>query len=123
MRGDATNRATETSKHRFAGADVKRGNLHPEQHQIGRRVGGNVGGMELPASVAPFILRGVSLVGINSVDVAMARRRAIWERLAHSVDRQHLATLTTHVPLAGAIAAAEAIVAGTVRGRIVVDVA
>ena len=84
---------------------------------------GNVGGMELPASVAPFILRGVSLVGINSVDVAMARRRAVWERLAHSVDRQHLAALTTHVPLAGAIAAAEAIVAGTVRGRIVVDVA
>ena len=68
----------------------------------------------------PFILRGVTLAGIDSVMAPIALRRSAWERLARDLDPQLLALMTEEVPLDGAIAKAEALMAGKVRGRIVV---
>ena len=84
---------------------------------------GNAGGMDLPSSVAPFILRGVSLLGINSVTTPLAPRRAAWARLARDLDLSLLDRMTTTVPLGEAGARAEALLAGQVRGRTVVAVA
>lgn len=79
-------------------------------------------GMDLPASVAPFILRGVSLLGIESVHMNMTRRRRAWERLATDMDMDKLATITRTIALNEVPAAGEAIVAGKVRGRLVVRI-
>ncbi|HMN85584.1 MAG TPA: MDR family oxidoreductase [Bauldia sp.] len=83
---------------------------------------GNAGGMELPTSVAPFILRGVSLLGIDSVYAPKARRLAAWARLARDLDRDKLAAMTTVIPFSGIVPAAHDIVAGKVRGRLVVEI-
>jgi acrylyl-CoA reductase (NADPH) len=80
-------------------------------------------GMDLPVTVAPFILRGVALLGVNSVDVAPALRAEIWRRLARDLDRGALAAMTRTIPFDGVAAAADAILAGKVRGRLVVDMA
>lgn len=82
---------------------------------------GNAGGMDLPASVAPFILRGVALLGVDSVYQPNERRREAWARLARDLDRDKLAAMTRTIPLAKVIDAAPEILAGRVRGRIVVD--
>lgn len=79
-------------------------------------------GMDLPASVAPFILRGITLYGIDSVMAPLARREAAWAQLASDLDRTKLAAITTEVPLAEAIACGKNILAGQVRGRVVVNV-
>ena len=79
-------------------------------------------GMDFPSTVAPFILRGVTLAGVNSVMVAPAIRNEAWGKLAASLDLAKLAAMTTEVPLAAAIEVAPRILAGKVRGRIVVDV-
>ena len=79
-------------------------------------------GMDLPASVAPFILRGVSLVGIDSVQCPMPERMEAWRRLATDLDIDHIQRITRTIGLAEAISAAHELMAGTVRGRIVVDV-
>lgn len=79
-------------------------------------------GMDLPASVAPFILRGVSLLGIDSVMCPKPRRLAAWARLASDLDRDRLALMTTRIPLTDVIDTARAIVDGKVRGRVVVEV-
>ena len=79
-------------------------------------------GMDLPASVAPFILRGVTLIGIDSVMAPKARRVKAWERLAQDLDREKLASMTATRPLADAIALAPDILAGKVCGRIVLEV-
>jgi acrylyl-CoA reductase (NADPH) len=79
-------------------------------------------GMDLPASVAPFILRGVTLYGIDSVMAPMARREAAWKALANTLNRAQLAAITTEIGLGEAIAAGGDILAGRVRGRLVVDV-
>jgi acrylyl-CoA reductase (NADPH) len=83
---------------------------------------GNAGGMELPTSVAPFILRGVSLLGIDSVRQPKAVRVEAWDRLAEGLDRTKLAAMTTRLPFSGIVNAAHDIVAGKVRGRLVVEV-
>ncbi|WP_075217036.1 MDR family oxidoreductase [Mongoliimonas terrestris] len=83
---------------------------------------GNAGGMDLPSSVAPFILRGVSLLGINSVSVPRAKREAAWGRLAAEIDRGKLAAMTATVGLDDAIDTARAIADGKVRGRVVITV-
>jgi len=83
---------------------------------------GLAGGMDLPASVAPFILRGVALLGVDSVMAPKALRFDAWRRLAAELDRSKLASMTTTVELSEAIAAAHAIVEGKVRGRIVVKI-
>ena len=80
-------------------------------------------GMDLPASVAPFILRGVRLIGVDSVMCPMADRLTAWPRLARDLDLAKLDAMTTGIGLADAIAAAPEILAGQVRGRLVVDVA
>ena len=83
---------------------------------------GLAGGMDLPASVAPFILRAVSLLGIDSVMCPQVLRREAWSRLASDLDRGKLAAMTTEIGLAGVPDAAGAILAGRVRGRIVVKI-
>lgn len=77
-------------------------------------------GMDLPGSVAPFILRGVSLVGIDSVMAPQAVRRDAWERLAQEIDRAQLAEISQEVGLDDVIGWAPALLAGQVRGRTVV---
>jgi acrylyl-CoA reductase (NADPH) len=73
-------------------------------------------------SVAPFILRGVSLIGIDSVMCPLERRREAWKRLASDLDAGKLAAMTSEIDLAGVIEASQRIVEGHVRGRIVVKI-
>jgi acrylyl-CoA reductase (NADPH) len=79
-------------------------------------------GMDFPASVAPFILRGITLYGIDSVMAPKALRLEAWQRLESDLDAAKLDAMTTEIPLAQALAAAGDIVAGKVRGRLVVNV-
>ena len=79
-------------------------------------------GMDLPATVAPFILRGVTLVGIDSVMAPRPVRLAAWALLAESLDRDLLAQMTTTIGFEGLPQAASDILAGQVRGRVVVSV-
>jgi len=80
-------------------------------------------GMDLPASVAPFILRGVSLLGIDSVMAPRERRIPAWERLARDLDAGTVDLIAgEEIALGDAVAAADRFLAGGVRGRIVVDV-
>jgi acrylyl-CoA reductase (NADPH) len=83
---------------------------------------GLAGGMDLPASVAPFILRAVSLLGIDSVMCPQPIRREAWKRLASDLDRATLQAMTTEVALAGVLATGADILDGRVRGRIVVKI-
>jgi acrylyl-CoA reductase (NADPH) len=83
---------------------------------------GLAGGMDLPTSVAPFILRGVSLLGIDSVMCPQSRRREAWQRLAADLDRGKLAAMATEIGLADVIATGQSILEGKVRGRTVVKI-
>ena len=83
---------------------------------------GNAGGMDLPSSVAPFILRGVSLLGINSVTTPQKPRREAWARLSRDLDRDLLRRMTRTVPLEEAGSLAEPLLDGQVRGRTVVAI-
>ena len=83
---------------------------------------GLAGGSDLPASVFPFILRGVSLVGIDSVQATRAKREEAWDRLATDLDKAKLDAMTTIEPLSNVFELAESIVRGQVRGRTVIDV-
>ena len=83
---------------------------------------GLAGGMDLPASVAPFILRGVCLYGIDSVMCPIERRREAWKRLETGLDRAKLAAMTREIGLSDVLKEAPAILAGQVRGRIVVKI-
>lgn len=80
-------------------------------------------GMDLPTSVAPFILRGVKLIGVDSVMCPKPRREKAWARLASDLDMAKLDALTTHIKLEDVIATGADIIAGKVRGRVVVDIA
>jgi acrylyl-CoA reductase (NADPH) len=94
----------------------------------GTRYGGTVAacglaqGMDLPGSVAPFILRGVTLAGVDSVMAPLPARLDAWARLARDLDRRALDTITDTRPLSEAPALAEDILAGKVRGRVVLTV-
>jgi acrylyl-CoA reductase (NADPH) len=79
-------------------------------------------GMDFPGSVAPFILRGVTLVGINSVYRSLADREEAWARLAHEIDFVKLDLMTQTIGLADVIAAAGALIDGKIRGRLVVEI-
>jgi acrylyl-CoA reductase (NADPH) len=83
---------------------------------------GLVGGMDLPGSVAPFILRGVALLGIDSVMAPKALRLEAWRRLARDIDPTKLGLMTSHIPLSGVIESGRDILSGKIRGRIVVDI-
>ncbi len=84
---------------------------------------GLAGGADLPATVMPHILRGVALLGINSVTAPHSERDHAWAILAESLDRRHLAAMTSVEPLSNLPQLAQDIVAGKIRGRVVIDVA
>jgi acrylyl-CoA reductase (NADPH) len=83
---------------------------------------GLAAGMDLPASVAPFILRGVCLLGIDSVMCPIEQRKIAWRRLASDLDPAKLAEITQEIGLDGVVDAGARILAGQVRGRIVVKI-
>jgi acrylyl-CoA reductase (NADPH) len=83
---------------------------------------GLAGGMDLPASVAPFILRGIKLLGIDSVNCPMPLRLGAWARIARDLDRAALAKMTQTIPFDRVFEAGADILAGKVRGRIVVEI-
>lgn len=83
---------------------------------------GLAGGSGLPSSVMPFILRGVTLRGIDSVMAGQARRQRAWDALAQLVDREQLDTISDLVAMSELLAFAPRIIEGSVRGRVVVDV-
>lgn len=79
-------------------------------------------GLDLPGSVAPFILRSVTLAGIDSVNAPPSLRDAAWALLAAHLDERLLKEMTSTIPLDQAAATAQQVLAGAVRGRTVVDV-
>ena len=83
---------------------------------------GLAGGADLPATVMPHILRGVALLGVDSVMAPMPLRQAAWQTLANTLNVDHLAAMTTVEPMSKLPELAEAIVAGQTRGRVVIDV-
>ena len=83
---------------------------------------GNAAGMDLPTSVAPFILRGVSLLGINSVTLPKPLREEAWARLVADLDRSKLKAMSTTIGFERIKETAEKIVEGKVRGRVVVEI-
>src|SRR4051795_571819 len=83
---------------------------------------GLAAGMDLPSSVAPFILRGVCLLGIDSVMCPVTARNAAWKRLASDLDRTKLSEITTEIPLSDVPEWGAIILAGQVRGRTVVKI-
>jgi acrylyl-CoA reductase (NADPH) len=116
-------------KERWVGAVDAVGSHTLANVLAGTRYGGTVAacglaqGMDLPGSVAPFILRGVTLAGVDSVMAPKPRRLQAWQRLAQDLDRDKLDALTTTRPLADAPELAKEILAGQVRGRVVLTVA
>jgi len=127
-RAELSQPAKLLGKERWAGGvDAVGGNFLANVLSMTQRHGavaacGNVGGMELPTSVAPFILRGVSLLGIDSVYQPKERRIEAWARLAGDLDRDKLVEMTTTLPFSGIVNAAHDILAGKVRGRLVVEI-
>jgi acrylyl-CoA reductase (NADPH) len=127
-RADLTGPAKPLSKERWAGAIDSVGSTTLANVLSMIRYGGAVaacglaGGMDLPTSVAPFILRGVSLVGIDSVMCPAPLRRAAWQRLETDLDRGKLSEMTKEIGLSEVIEAGRQIVAGKVRGRLVVKI-
>ncbi|HEX5516671.1 MAG TPA: MDR family oxidoreductase [Pseudolabrys sp.] len=120
--------AKPLAKERWAGAIDAVGSTTLANLLSMTRYGGAVaacglaGGMDLPGSVAPFILRAVCLYGIDSVMCPLDRRKEAWKRLETDLDRQKLATMTREIGLSDVFGAASEIALGAVRGRIVVKI-
>ena len=127
-RAELTGPAKPLAKERWAGGIDSVGSTTLANVLSQTRYGGAVaacglaGGMDLPTSVAPFILRGVSLLGIDSVNAPTARRTEAYRRLMTDLDHGKLAAMTREIDLADVPAAAVDILAGKVRGRTVVKV-
>lgn len=83
---------------------------------------GLAGGMDFPATVAPFILRGVTLAGVDSVMCPRPERLAAWQRLARDLDPGKLEMLSHEIGLSEAIPTAHKLLAGEIRGRVLVDI-
>jgi acrylyl-CoA reductase (NADPH) len=83
---------------------------------------GNAGGMQVPATVAPFILRAVKLIGVDSVQCPRPRRLEAWRRLGEQLDPARLDAITEEIGLSEVLDTAPRLLAGEVRGRLVVDV-
>jgi acrylyl-CoA reductase (NADPH) len=83
---------------------------------------GLAGGMDLPTSVAPFILRNVALLGVDSVMAAKTLRLEAWNRLARELDLGKLAAMTSTIALDRVMEAGRDIVEGKIRGRVVVEI-
>ena len=127
-RAELASPARPLGKERWAGAIDAVGSHTLANALAMTRYGGTVAacglaqGMDLPASVAPFILRGVTLAGIDSVMAPKAARLEAWSRLARDLDKAKLAALTVTHPIAAAPALAVEILAGRVRGRVVLEI-
>jgi acrylyl-CoA reductase (NADPH) len=127
-RADLAGPARPLAKERWAGGIDTVGSTTLANVLSMTRYGGAVaacglaGGMDLPTSVAPFILRGVSLLGIDSVMAPLPLRNKAWKRLTTDLDRHKLAKMTEEIDLGGVIAAGKKIVEGGVRGRLVVKI-
>jgi acrylyl-CoA reductase (NADPH) len=127
-RAELSGPARPLAKERFAGAVDSVGSTTLANALSMTSYGGAVAacglaaGMDLPASVAPFILRAVCLLGIDSVMCPQPIRREAWRRLASDLDRSKLQAMITEIPLAETIEAGSRILEGRVRGRIVVKI-
>ena len=115
-------------KERWAGVVDSVGSHTLANACAGTRYGGAVAacglaqGMDFPASVAPFILRGITLYGIDSVMAAQSIRREAWNRLASDLDAAKLDAITQEIGLSQAVQTSHDLLAGKVRGRVVVNV-
>ncbi len=127
-REELSGKARALNKERWAGAvDVVGGNVLANVISMISYGGcvaacGLAGGMDLPTSVAPFILRGVTLAGVDSVMRPVEQRKAAWERLATDLDMSKLEAMTREVAFDEVIRIAPEFLSGKVRGRIVVPV-
>ena len=127
-RNELSGPAKPLAKERWAGAVDSVGSTTLANILSMTRYGGAVaacglaGGMDLPTSVAPFILRGVSLLGIDSVMCPVAGRREAWKRLETDLDPSKLQAITTEIGLSEVIETAPRILSGGIRGRIVVKI-
>lgn len=127
-RAELTGKVRPLAKERWAGGIDPVGSATLANVLSMTRYGGAVaacglaGGLDLPASVAPFILRAVSLLGIDSVICPPRVRREAWKRLASDLDRGKLQAMTREIDLVEVVEAGRAIVEGQVRGRIVVKI-
>jgi acrylyl-CoA reductase (NADPH) len=127
-RSELSGTARPLAKERWAGAIDSVGSTTLANAISATRYGGCVAacglaqGMDLPGSVAPFILRGVTLAGIDSVMAPLQKRIEAWARLASDLDRAKLDALTVTRPLEDVLALAPDILAGKVRGRVVLTV-
>ncbi len=127
-RSDLSGAPRALAKERFAGAIDSVGSTTLANVLSMIRYGGTVAacglaqGMDLPGSVAPFILRGVTLAGIDSVMAPKSKRLDAWARLARDLDTSKLDAMTIRRPLTDVTALAPEILAGKIRGRVVLDV-
>ncbi|MCB1867657.1 MAG: oxidoreductase, partial [Gammaproteobacteria bacterium] len=127
-RAEFTSPAKPLAKERWAGAvDVVGSHTLANVCASSRYRGvvtacGLAGGMDFPATVAPFILRGVTLAGIDSVMCPRPERLVAWQRLGTDLDISKLDMITNEIGLAEVIPMAEKLMDGQVRGRVVVDV-
>lgn len=128
-RSELSGKVRPLAKERWAGAIDVAGSTILANLLASIRYGGAVAacglaaGMDLPATVAPFILRGVSLLGVDSVMAPRSKRLAAWAGLARDLDMDRLAKMTNEIALADVIGTTPDFLAGKVRGRIVVPVA
>lgn len=128
-RDELTGKARALNKERWAGAvDVAGGNVLANVISMMKYRGtiaacGLAGGMDLPTSVAPFILRGVTLRGVDSVMCPLPERVAAWNRLASDLDFDKLEKMAAEVSLDDVISVAPRFLEGKVRGRLIVPVA
>ncbi len=124
-RAELSGTARPLGKERWAGAVDVVGSTTLANVISMTRYGGTVAacglaqGMDLPTSVAPFILRGVTLAGVDSVMAPKAKRVAAWNRLAQDLDRKKLAALTVTHPISDVTSLGPQILAGQVKGRVV----
>lgn len=127
-RAELSEKGKPLQKERWAGVVDSVGSFTLTNACAQTRYGGAVAacglaqGMDFPATVAPFILRGVSLLGIDSVMAPKARRLTAWERLGRDLDGSALEMIAREVTLGDSIAAAAELLDGKVRGRLVVNV-
>ena len=127
-RDEFTGTPRALGKARWAGAIDVAGSMTLANVLTQMQYGGTIAacglaqGMDLPTSVAPFILRNVSLAGIDSVMTPKQKRIETWKRLATDLDLEKLRTMTETRPISDAQALAPEIVAGRVKGRIVFEV-
>lgn len=128
-RQDLTGKSRPLAREQWAAAIDVAGSTVLANVLAGTRYGGTVAacglaaGMDLPASVAPFILRGVTLAGVDSVMVPKPRRIEAWNRLASDLDMAKLEEMITEIPMSDVIGTAPKFLEGQVRGRIVVPIA